>query len=123
MHHGASPGIFNNARKLRRSMTVPEQMLWEKLCRRQLNGFHFRNQHPMAHYILDFYCHQARLAIEVDGGYHQEEEQRVWDENRTEVLNELGITVLRFSNEEVSFNMESVLSVIKLILAERVRPS
>ncbi len=61
---------FRRARDLRRSLTRPEAMLWINLSRRRLDGLHFRRQHPLGPYILDFYCAEARLAVEVDGESH-----------------------------------------------------
>jgi very-short-patch-repair endonuclease len=66
MYFRANPGIFNNARLLRKNMTEPEKILWEKLSNKQLLGLRLRRLHPIDIFIVDFYCHQPRLVIELD---------------------------------------------------------
>jgi imidazole glycerol-phosphate synthase subunit HisF len=73
----------------------------------------FRRQHAFDDYILDFYCHKMKLAIEVDGAVHNDAEVAVYDMVRTKNLNENGITVLRFTNEEVEKNIKAVIQKIK----------
>lgn len=70
MFFGASPKIFQRATELRKNMTEAERILWSALRRKQLSGKRFRRQHPIETFIVDFYCHEARLVIEVDGGIH-----------------------------------------------------
>lgn len=93
-------------------------MLWESLRGEKLNGLKFRRQHPVHIYIADFYCHRLRLIIEVDGGYHLKKEQKLQDTNRTEELKNLGVHILRFTNEEVLLQKEQVLNKI-LSFAEK----
>jgi len=113
MFYGA-PGIgFENAQRLRSEMTEAENTLWLRLCKKQLLGQRFRRQHPMANYIADFYCHKAKLVVEVDGLYHSSTEQLQYDLIRTSELNDLGIKVLRFTNHEVLHDIEEVIQVIK----------
>ena len=100
-----------NARRMRKTPTDAEAALWRKLRSRQL-GVRFRRQHPIAGYIVDFYCPQARLAIELDGGGHADEQQRRYDEHRDRVLKQHGIRVLRVWNPEVLRAEEAVLSQI-----------
>lgn len=69
MHDGATAIILENAAKLRLKMTETESLLWERLKGKSL-GFKFRRQHPINRYVLDFYCHEKRLSVELDGGYH-----------------------------------------------------
>lgn len=107
-----SDEILLRARELRRNATDAEQTLWNALRDRQLAGLKFRRQHPIDRFILDFYCHEKRLAIELDGGYHAEDEQRIYDEERTTLLAAQGIKVLRFWNHEVLNNLEGVLEAI-----------
>lgn len=76
----------------------------------------FRRQHATADYILDFYCHECKLAIELDGSYHNNEEAKVYDRARTTLLNEYGITVIRFWNEEAMKEVEKVLEKIRTYL-------
>ena len=111
-YYGATADTKARAAELRKSMTYAEKVLWQQLRNRKLEGLKFRRQHPVSIFILDFYCHEKKLAIEVDGGIHQSEDQQEWDENRTFELNELGITVLRFKNEKV---IDSTAEVIRKI--------
>jgi len=109
-NYGATKSTFVKARSLRKRMTKSEKLLWNKLRKRQLNGMHFRKQHPVDCYIVDFYCHQAQLVIEVDGKIHQF--QKEYDRNRQKVLESLGLTVIRFKNEEVETDMNGVVNRI-----------
>ena len=105
----AKPGIFENAKELRKSMTEAEEILWKHLRNNKLNGLKFRRQHPLDIFIADFYCHQRKLIIELDGGIHDTLEQKEYDEGRTFELEEKGFTILRFRNEEVINDIENVL--------------
>lgn len=116
----AHPQIFQNADELRKNMTKAEKMLWEKLRKKRLDGFRFRNQHPISRYVLDFYCFKAKLGIEIDGKHHNDEIQRFYDDDRTENLEELGVKVIRFSNEEVINDLEGVLTRIQRECRERI---
>jgi len=79
---------------------------------RRLLGFKFRRQHALDKFIADFYCDEARLAVEVDGGQHDEQSQAVYDKKRSELLEAEGITVLRFWNNEVLQNLQGVLEAV-----------
>jgi very-short-patch-repair endonuclease len=98
------------SRQLRNEMTVAESYLWQRLRSRQIHGFKFRRQHPVGKYILDFACIEARLAIEVDGGQHNE--MQINDDQRTALLEAQGWKVLRFWNNEVLQNIEGVLEKV-----------
>ena len=98
-----------HANDLRLRSTKAEQKLWDLLRNRQLNGKKFRRQHAIAYYIVDFYCHECKLSIELDGNFHRRKEQQEYDRSRTAVLNEIGITELRFWNEQVISDPEKVL--------------
>jgi len=87
-------------------------LLWSKLRGRQLGGFKFRRQRPVGPYILDFYCPQKKLAIELDGGGHAEESQAEYDKDRTSYLQESGIEVLRFWNHQVFQETDAVMQEI-----------
>ena len=108
MFYGASPVLFELAEELRAKMTVAEEILWNAI---KINEWHlkFRRQHPIAIYIADFYCHQTKLVIEVDGGYHNNKAVKIYDEVRENDLKDFGITVLRFKNEEIFNEIEKVL--------------
>jgi very-short-patch-repair endonuclease len=98
------------AKNLRRNMTCSESLLWKRLRRGQLGGFHFRRQQIIAGFIADFYCVTTRLVIEVDGPVH--ETQADSDRHRDEALAAMGIFTLRFTNAEVVGDIESVLQRI-----------
>ena len=112
MYYGANPALFTLAEELRANMTEAEEILWNVI---QKNDWHlkFRRQHPISNYIADFYCHQLKLVIELDGGYHENKEVKIYDEKRENDIAEFGVKVLRFKNEEVIYNIESVLDKIR----------
>jgi very-short-patch-repair endonuclease len=97
------------ARNLRANMTDAEARLWRALRRDQLNGLHFRKQHPIGPFTVDFYCPSLRLAVEVDGGQHAEQRKQA-DDRRTNWLAEKGVTIVRYWNNDVLSNLEGVLS-------------
>ena len=80
---GSNGKIFSNAMELRRTMTEAEIILWNELRNKKLNGYKFRRQHPIKNYVADFYCHEARLVVEVDGEIHKDESTKEYDEKRT----------------------------------------
>ena len=106
------PVILARAKELRRLQTPQEQKLWQRLRGKQLYGGKFRRQHPIFRFILDFFCYQHRLAIEIDGAGHADLEQQQYDQARTEWLEQRGIRVLRFTNQQVDTNIEGVLQEI-----------
>jgi len=99
--------------ELRNNATYAEKLLWYSLSRGKLNGKKFRRQYSVGNYILDFYCVEERLGIEVDGAVHEEKEQKEHDEIRSRYLSEIGIRVIRFKNNEVIYNTGSVIEKIK----------
>lgn len=105
-----SEKIKQNARHLRHHMTDAEQKLWQGLRQRQINGLKFRRQHPCKQFILDFACLEIKLAIEIDGGQHNEHKEK--DAVRTAILQNDGWTVLRFWNHEVLQEVGVVLDVV-----------
>ena len=104
--------IQQRAKALRNDPTKAEQQLWQKLRNRQLGGYKFRRQHPIDRFIVDFFCYQGKLIIELDGKIHEDPEQKEYDEGRSVELSELGYTVVRFRNEEVFQNEDEVLNTI-----------
>ena len=112
MFYGAKSDIFENAKLLRKNQTPAEKKLWSYLNKNKL-GYKFRRQHPIATYIVDFYCHKLKLVIEVDGSYHLEEDQKNQDDIRTSELVQLGLKVIRFTNYEVIADIKSVVCRIK----------
>ena len=85
-------------------------------------GRKFRRQHPVSRFIADFYCHQAKLVIEIDGGYHEDHEQKLADQGRQKELEDIGLLVIRFRNDEVEMDIEGVVERIRVFLLERFRP-
>ena len=100
------------ARRLRRDQTDAEKAIWRMLRNRQFAALKFRRQHPIGRYFVDFYCHEKRLVIEIDGGQHSVARDR----ERTEYLDARRLTVLRFWNNEVLANPEGVWEVIRVTL-------
>ena len=123
IYFGAKPELLRVAADLRHSLTKAEQILWEKLRNRQLSGFKFRRQHPLNDIIVDFYCHEALLSVEVDGSIHFTQYQRERDIERTRILKQFGIQEFRFSNWDVEYQIENVLNKIKEHLDKSQHPS
>jgi acetylglutamate kinase len=115
MYYGASHLIFQRAEELRNRMTPAEELLWRHL---HINEWKlkFRRQHPISNYVVDFYCHAIKLVIELDGGIHEVEEIKRLDAEREENLKTLGLTVIRFKNEEVFQNKKAVIEEISKII-------
>ncbi|MEX2162535.1 MAG: DUF559 domain-containing protein [Anaerolineales bacterium] len=103
-------GLIESARRMRREPTRAENLLWGKLRKKQLSGYRFRRQHIIQTFIVDFYCPQARLVVEVDGSIH--ELQKEYDKERTRALKELGYQELRLLNNEVERDLDGVLKQI-----------
>ena len=97
---------------LRNNTTYSESRLWTKLRGRQLCGLKFRRQHGIDRYIVDFYCPELRVAIEIDGDSHYDEHGFVVEKQRENLIESLGITLLRFTNIEVNQNINGVLDKI-----------
>jgi very-short-patch-repair endonuclease len=115
---------LQRVKDLRREMTPSERKLWARLRAGRLEGIHFRRQQVIEPYIVDFYCHQAALVIEVDGSVHQDQQE--YDCQRDHDLQLLGLRVIRFSNTDVNQNLEGVLEEIlrscKLAILEKHNP-
>jgi very-short-patch-repair endonuclease len=118
--HKIPDAILGHAREMRRSPTDAEQLLWEELRGKKLDKLKFRRQQPMQGYILDFYCEEIRLGVEVDGEIHLGVEQKKYDQQRSEYLAEYEIKIIRFTNDQVSSNMKEVLNLIK-VAADQIR--
>ncbi|OWK69833.1 hypothetical protein CBW18_14565 [Pedobacter sp. AJM] len=100
MFYGASSIIFENAKKLRNKVTDAEKILWEHLKEKKL-GVKFRRQHPISSFIADFYCHEKKLIIELDGSIHNIKEIFENDLERQAAIEAFGIKVIRFKNQEI----------------------
>ena len=124
MFYSASPLIHARARELRKRMTEPEKLLWQRIRNRKIKNIKFRRQHPIDIFIADFYSHEIKLVIELDGGIHNIPENIEKDKIRTIHLELLGITVIRFKNKDVFQNIEGVIAEIEdiscsLLLGEK----
>jgi very-short-patch-repair endonuclease len=109
---------MQRARKLRQELTPAERILWFHLRQRRMQGMHFRRQQALGPYIVDFYCAEARLVIELDGDTH--DGQMTYDARRTAWLARThGVRVLRIVNEEVLTNIDGVVALIAQALSER----
>lgn len=111
-HWSTSAAAQEYARELRHRATEAELKLWSLLRNWQLKGKKFRRQHALANYVVDFYCNDCKLVIELDGNFHTDAEAKEYDKSRTTLLNEPGITVLRSWNEEVVNDPAKVLKRI-----------
>jgi len=111
------PHLLLKARELRKKMTIGEVILWQRIRKRKL-GVQFHRQVPVNKYILDFYCHELMLAIEIDGEYHNRIYQSRNDQIRQEILEGFGITMLRFTENEVIRNLDMVAEQIWVTIEE-----
>ena len=109
-----------SARQLRKDETWAEKVMWRWLRGRRFSGYKFRRQHPEGVYTLDFFCEEARLSIELDGGQHGFPEQRAHDAERERFLTSQGIKELRFWNSHLRHNAQSIRDTIFRALQERV---
>jgi len=107
----ANAAIKDKAKKLRKKMTEAEKILWSKIRNRKVNGMYFRRQHPYGIYILDFFCFEANLVIEVDGLIHLSKHE--YDLERTEYLESSGLTIIRFRNADIENRIGKVLEKIQ----------
>ena len=110
--------LRKRARTLRNNMTKAEIILWSRIRLKQINGYKFRRQYPVFDFIADFYCHELKLIIEVDGGIHTLPEQAKSDEYRDNLLKNNGYYVIRLTNDEVETNLEGSLLIIKSVISE-----
>jgi cyclase len=117
MFYGAGEIIFKRAEELRKNQTADEKLLWLHLKRNKL-GVRFKRQHPIWMYIADFYCHELKLVIEVDGSIHNVKEVMENDMIRQEDIISFGIRVIRFTNKEIRADITSVIEKIQSIINE-----
>ncbi len=118
-----SVGVLHNRaqstpvrRNLRRIVPTPEQRLWYFLRNKRLLGYKFKRQYSIGRYVVDFYCAEHHLAIEIDGDSHYTDEGEAYDIQRNEYLNACNIRVARFTNTDVMGNIDGVMSSIALML-------
>ena len=113
---GASSNIKSKARELRKNMTKAEIISWSQIRKRQLYGLYFRRQHPYGIYIVDFFCFEANLVIEIDGMIHLKHLD--YDIERTKYLESSGLKVIRFNNKDIEERIEWVLGKISSCLID-----
>ena len=122
-YYGASKQLINRAKELRKQQTDAEMLLWNALRSHRFSGLKFRRQHPVKWFIADFYCQEVKLIIEVDGGIHATPDQSAYDAGRTAEIEELGLKIIRFTNEEILTNLEFVLQKIEETIQLPTSPS
>ena len=116
-----SPKLKENSRSFRTNMTDAEQVLWQRIRRKQIQGVQFYRQKPLSTFVVDFYCPVAKLVIELDGSQHLAEEHQTKDQERDAALTGSGLRVLRFDNRQILLETDAVLEVIDKIVKDRVR--
>ncbi|MGA3014182.1 MAG: endonuclease domain-containing protein [Bacteroidales bacterium] len=119
-YYSAGKEIIKRARLLRNTSTPSENILWSRIRKKRLSGIIFRRQHPIGPFIVDFYCHEAKLVIEIDGDIHDSQENKEHDENRTFELEKLGLKVIRFKNEAITGNINEVLDILQKEIEARL---
>lgn len=116
-----NPHLVSLAKKLRKNMTLSEVLLWDALKQKQMLGFDFDRQRPLDRYIVDFYCKDLMLAIEIDGDSHDFEDVFVKDRARQLRLESLGVRFLRFDDLEVKRDMNNVLRTIEIWIEQNMQ--
>jgi len=101
------------SRELRRALTLAESLLWQELRYNKIGGLKFRRQQSIDHFIVDFYCSEKRLLIEVDGEIHNLPENQAYDRERQIFLEALGLTIVRFTNHDIQNHMVDVINKIQ----------
>lgn len=110
-------GLKNRRRKLRKDSTDTEKILWYRIRNNKL-GYKFFRQYSIEGYVLDFYCPEKRLAIEIDGGYHDKQDVKTYDEYRQKWIEAYNICIIRFKNEEILNNKKLVVEKINALLLD-----
>jgi very-short-patch-repair endonuclease len=113
LHISYNKNLKEYSRSLRNNGTIGEALLWTKLRSRNMMGYQFNRQKPLGNYIVDFYCQVLKLVIEIDGQYHTREEMVIKDADRQNILEEMGLSCIRFSELQVRNDMTNVLRTIE----------
>jgi imidazole glycerol-phosphate synthase subunit HisF len=114
MFFGAKAELFELALQMRKNPTQAEKCLWIAIKKFRKEGYPFRRQHPISFFIADFYCHQVKLVVEVDGKIHLTSENIERDDNRSAEFEKFGITIIRFTNDQILSDLNYVLEQIKI---------
>jgi len=120
-HQDAIPSTFRNAQFLRKRMTRHELLVWERIRNKQIHQQKFRRQHPIGRNILDFFCIECKLSIEVDGESHSSNIQMEYDNERTTYLEQFGIKELRITNHQIDENLIAVIGLIEATILDRLK--
>jgi len=123
MHAGAKPELFRYAQEMRKNPTESEKALWNILRKFRYNGYIFRRQHPVDIFIADFYCHKLKLIVEVDGGVHDSEQAVEYDDGRSAELEKYGLSIIRFTNDQVHKEPDKVTLHIQNYIARLSSPT
>ena len=115
MFYSAGNLVFQNAKQLRKQPTDAERIIWMHL-RTRPKGYKFRRQHPAGNFILDFYCHALKMAIEADENIHERESVKIDDRERQSILEKQGIKFLRFTNQEIMLYLPDVIKKIEDVI-------
>jgi very-short-patch-repair endonuclease len=117
-HYDTKPRLFGYAAEMRKNPTKCEDIVWEIIRAKRFENAKFRRQHPVNQFIVDFYCHELKLVIEIDGKIHLDAEQKEYDEGRQYLLESWGLTVLRLTNEQVEKDLRHALEQLKSLILE-----
>jgi very-short-patch-repair endonuclease len=123
MHVGAKPELFRYAQEMRKNPTESEKVLWNILRKFRYKGYIFRRQHPVDIFIADFYCHKLKLIVEVDGGVHDFEQAKEYDDGRSAELEKYGLKIIRFTNDQVLKEPDKVTNDIHSYISSLTSPS
>jgi very-short-patch-repair endonuclease len=115
--------LVKRARSLRNNMTTAEIMLWSRLRSKKIDGYKFRRQQPIFNYIVDFYCHELKLIVEVDGEIHSFPDKKDYDKNRDRILQISGYNVLRLTNLEIETETDAAITKIRAFIKTNLSPS
>lgn len=116
-YYQSTPRTEKNAKALRKPLTPAEELFWQMVRNRNLLGLKFRRQHPIGPFIADFYCHDLKLVIEIDGDVHELENVKQYDKEREDHIKELGLRVLRFKNDDVFLNSHIIEEELKTVVS------
>ncbi len=115
--------LVKKARVLRSSMTLAEILLWSRIRSKQVDGFKFRRQQPLYNYIVDFYCHELKLIVEIDGVIHSDSKQADYDKNRDKIFKINGFHVLHLSNHEIVTDLTSAVDKLRNFISTNLSSS
>lgn len=115
------PDLFRIARSLRTQQTQAEVLFWERVRGHRLAGLKFRRQHVLLGKIVDFYCHQAKLIVEIDGEVHSTEQQTIADQHRDSMFMHRGYVVMRISNNDVIMRLDAVCTRVAAAAVARIK--